>query len=253
MRENLGRDLRSVEANRRFFGTTQIEQSTDRVFEQVRRARIAGADAQYAMVRQHFGESKKLSLGEMAPGTGVYLPQKDGGEREFIVLGRNTTNYIGLDDSAVFLIQATIHERMRFAPQGDFYYEDTEILEWLNNEWIEILDPKLYEQVIMATIPVDDRERLVSSFIPSVQELGVLAANNIAPLGQRISHWTTAQERIAVDNTGTPVQWWLRNQNTNNRGQAAIVTETGAISSRSIGNSCGVRPVIILPADYMGG
>ncbi len=85
-------------------------------------------------------------------------------------------------------------------------------------------------------------------FLLSGYEVGYKQGNQPLPIdGAVLSYFTDGDKRIAKDDSGNAVQWWLRSPRTDDKQRAYTVTERGTQYTENTNTTKAIRPAFILP------
>lgn len=147
--------------------------------------------------------------------------------------------------------------------------ETSDIQAYLNGNWMNRYDPNVAQAIKQVKIPycVGGGSAAVNSganglsckiFLLSVKEAGWDSSDNqdFPNDGAKLSYfldgtsYSANQKRVATLN-GSAADWWLRSPYTDYTYYVWGVYPNGRYSSWGADHSCGVRPALILPSDFV--
>lgn len=146
-------------------------------------------------------------------------------------------------------------------------YQNSDIHAYLNGDWTSRYEAGILSQIKQVKIPYVDGTGSGGSvasganglsckiFLLGGYELGWTTSNNshFPRDGAKLSYFSSGtssaanNKRIAKLN-GSAARWWLRSPRAVNTGSVWFVDSDGGYDSWGYGNSCGVRPALILPS-----
>ena len=146
-------------------------------------------------------------------------------------------------------------------------YQNSDIHAYLNGDWGSRYEAGILSQIKQVKIPYQKGTGSGGSvasganglsckiFLLSGYELGWTTSNNshFPRDGAKLSYFSSGtssaanNKRIAKLN-GSAARWWLRSPRAVNTGSVWFVDSDGGYDSWGYGNSCGVRPALILPS-----
>jgi hypothetical protein len=211
-------------------------------------------------------------IGEKEVGDTVKL-NVDGELREFIIVqqGSPTGLYNGFENGTVLLMKDILENRVWNTLNSGFY-ANSSIHAWLNNEFLNMLDPDIRSQVSQVKIPhragggttptvssgdngLQCRVFLLSAIEVGAGTLGGLAFDGIAfSYFDGINHNSSTSQRVSSFSDGTSTAWWLRTSSVAIMGEIRCVTNNGSLNHAPVANvinpftgtTRGVRPAFVL-------
>ena len=166
-----------------------------------------------------------------------------------------------LDETSIFNVNA---------PYSG-YYENSEIDQMLEQDFLRKLSPDASDLVVPTEIPITARESLHGGgdsvieierkvFLLSATEVGNPRFRTILTEGEALKYFYNNEQRIACFETGEAVPWWLRTPSAWDDNVVCGVGSNGIIGIGGVGTingdeKNGVRPAFCMPADipiYLG-
>ena len=160
-----------------------------------------------------------------------------------------------LDETSIFNVNA---------PYSG-YYENSEIDQMLEQDFLRKLSPDAADLVVPTEIPITARESLHGGgdsvieierkvFLLSATEVGKPRLRTILTEGEALKYLYNNEQRIACFETGEAVPWWLRTPSVAHDNVVCGVGSNGIIGIGGVGTingdeKNGVRPAFCMPAD----
>ena len=200
------------------------------------------------------------TLGDLAVGDVVYAYMQ-GLYRPWRVWRHDAPSgdYAGYPAGTVFLLSAMSLETRVWDPVSAMVdYENSEVHQFLNNEFFELFPKWLQDQMVQGRVPYRQGNTgtavsagaaglLTKVFLPSATELGLPAAS-LTGFGADFGAFTTDADRIHRNALGTPVGYWTRIPALATGAGIRIISVSGiATVGNANQNGLAIRPVIALP------
>lgn len=212
--------------------------------------------------RTVYSSGKKLS--EYTVGSTVYLLE-NGSPTEYLIVhhGVPSDSYDNSCDG-VWLLRKDCHSEMKFDTNSDNNYANSDIHNYLNNDFLALFDAKIQNIIKQVKIPYrnDSTDAFGESglstkiFLLGGQELGFGRQTSLATDGAKLDYFESGGEtsanskRIAYLN-GSAVYWWTRSSHLTNDQYVFDVSASGTIAGDYAHNNDAVRPALVLPFDVL--
>jgi hypothetical protein len=216
--------------------------------------------------RGDWKEPKEPTLQDLA-----YNPDRDTPYRIGIEEDGAIVPYLVLSDNyngnCLLLREYLLDEPMSYNSGGWYasYYENSEIDQYLNGEFIKKFPADLSNKIVDSTIVITAQKSLGIGgkdtttitrkvFLLSYAELHESGSRTNLKEGEPLDYFKEMSARVAYYNNGQAGSWWLRTANTANRAVVCGVTTDGAVGLGGIGGPGelylnGVRPAFCLSRD----
>ncbi|MBQ7141005.1 MAG: hypothetical protein IJO32_05825 [Bacilli bacterium] len=140
------------------------------------------------------------------------------------------------------------------------YYKNSDINNFLNNEYYSSLDTKIQKLISCTNIEITSKDSLeihgnkIESmntfiFLLSTYELGYGLANTATKEGIELDFFKNPNNRLALDDSGKKSSYWLRTPDTGYSSAPYIVAQDGKIGSINAYDEDKVRPAFIVASD----
>lgn len=211
-----------------------------------------------------------VALGTKSVGSIVKL-KENGAAVNYIVVhqGRPSSSYDTSCDGT-WLLRQDIAENRVWDSGNSNVLESSDIQSYLNGTWINRYDTDIRNAIKQVKIPY--RQNGGSSgtdrnganglsckiFLLSGREVGF--TNNESSYfpndGSKLDYFisgntSSAQQRRVANLNGSATSWWLRSPYTSLTSGVWLVSSNGNYNSWNAGNSCGVRPALVLPSTLL--
>lgn len=167
----------------------------------------------------------------------------DGLELEIVGIGHDEDEGGNRNTVTLRTVETVANRRMNDGrcPGG---YKDTELREWLNDEYINELDEiKRYVRPVKKLCRTSDNtpyEVTDKLWLFSESELFGSAIYSPGEEGARYEAFATSKDRVCTDEDGDTVWYWERSSFASNSTDFCIVCSSGSAYNYSASNSCGV-------------
>ena len=192
------------------------------------------------------------ALSDLEEGALVKL-KESGSPVEFYVAKHDYESELN-GSGRTLLVRKDCYDDRQWNSVNENAYGASSIDIWLNNGYMDLLDPKVKDEIATTKIPytigngnsaLGNLNR--SAFLLSLTELGqshtyANTEGSALPIASTL--------RIAYRN-GSATTQWTRSPNTNNTSNAWRLNSYGDISSNSCGISYGSRPAFTLPSTIL--
>lgn len=210
------------------------------------------------------------AAGDLDVGAVVKL-KENGAAVNYIVVhqGLPSSSYDNSCDGT-WLLRQDIAENRVWDSGNSNVLESSDIHSYLNGTWINRYDTDIRNAIKQVKIPY--RQNGGSSgtdrnganglsckiFLLSGREVGF--TNNESSYfpndGSKLDYFisgntSSAQQRRVANLNGSATYWWLRSTRTSDTVSVWLVLSGGNYNRWNAGNSCGVRPALILPYGYL--
>lgn len=211
-----------------------------------------------------------VALGTKSVGSIVKL-KENGAAVNYIVVhqGKPSSIYDSSCDGT-WLLRQDIAENRVWDDGNVNKLESSDIHSYLNNTWINRYDTDIRNAIKQVKIPYRQNggsggtDRTGANglsckiFLLSGYEVGfTTSVNQYFPVdGAKLAYFlsgndSAAQQKRVAKLNGSATNWWLRSPLTNNTINVWLVNSDGSYNSWNAGNSCGVRPALVLPSTLL--
>lgn len=221
--------------------------------------------------RQFFPSS--IAMSSLSVGDSVFM-NVNGVRTEFLIVhigcptsaGGTYTNAYGM-----WVLMKDIYTKRRWHSSDYTKYADSEIHDYLNTTFLNLLDEGVASQILQAGIPCTNDDTWSTGelstvtakvFLPSLYEL-YAQVSYVKQEGGPLNYFqystgsglTDVKQRRYAYYDGTITDWWTRTHEYNGygvsciRGADAVNVPGSSIQIQSTGTTIGVRPAMIFPYD----
>ena len=211
-----------------------------------------------------------VALGTKSVGSIVKL-KENGAAVNYIVVhqGKPSSIYDSSCDGT-WLLRQDIAENRVWDDGNVNKLESSDIHSYLNNTWINRYDTDIRNAIKQVKIPYRQNggsggtDRTGANglsckiFLLSGYEVGfTTSVNQYFPVdGAKLAYFlsgndSAAQQKRVAKLNGSATGWWLRSPYTGNAGSVWLVLSNGDYDSWNAGDSCGVRPALVLPSTLL--
>jgi hypothetical protein len=191
----------------------------------------------------------------------------------YLIENDEYTPYLVLSDgyngNCLLLREFLLDDPMRFNPNGLYsaYYENSEIDEYLNHNFINGLSNAISKKLIKSEVIITAKDSLGvcgtntiiierDVFLLSYSELGGIKSSTNIEEGKRLLYFNNNESRIAKYRSGEIGSWWLRTPNTWYDNVACGVSGDGVVGIGGVGGAGedyinGIRPAFCIPKDTL--
>lgn len=210
-------------------------------------------------------------LGDKNVGDVVKISE-NGVAQNFIIVHKGKPSSI-YDNSCdgVWVLREKAHSARAVDAENSNDYENSDIVPWLNGEYLNSIDPKIREAIKQVKIPYKKGQGNAAAgvqtganglsckiFLLSGYEVGFTTTDNqYFPVdGARLSYFLNGNsdanakaKRICTDAAGSAVFWWLRSPYTHNTNSVWYVFSDGTYYSNYANTAARwARPAFVLPS-----
>ncbi len=205
-----------------------------------------------------------VPIGDLDVGKSVYI-YINGVETEFLVVNQGIPGNSDLYDAScdgTWLLAKNILENRVVQRSSDQYYAGSSIHEYLNGDFLELLDDRTQDAIMQVKIPycvdtdhvANGSDGLSSKvFLLSYAEINSAYGSPANEEGHELSYFDTAYSAEPGANThliatlnGIAGSWMVRTIGSASAHYCGI-SATGAFANHEEGNSVGIRPAMIMP------
>ena len=202
-------------------------------------------------------------LGNVPVGTILHL-KENGVYQDYLVVNQGLPSSM-YDSSCngTWLLRRNLYSKMTFGSNND--YENSEIAEYLNTDFVGIFESGIQGLIQQAKIPyrkgtgsggtteTGSNGLSAKVFLLSIKEIDVGGSSGAWPNdGSPLSYFKGAAEskKIAYYN-GEAQRWWLRTPNINGTTGLWYIIHDGSYSETNVNSSWYIRPSLIFPTNIL--
>jgi hypothetical protein len=190
------------------------------------------------------------TLGEMPIGAVVSF-EIGGAPVDFIVVHQGSPSdlYSGFDGGTVLLMKNALPNR-RWHSSAVNDYANSDIHEWLNNEFLNMIDGDFRNLIRQTAIPCGNGVLQCRAFLLSTREVGVPVNAPWTPNeGDVFSYFAGLETTNATPRRVTTSAWWLRSPQTfgMNTTDVWLIGVNGVLNNAAASGLRGIRPALVLP------